>query len=40
MENVRLPNENGRQRGFGYVEFETRQDLLDALTLNECVSVD
>nr|KAG5707115.1 hypothetical protein BaRGS_011826 [Batillaria attramentaria] len=33
--NVRLPNENGRQRGFGYVEFKTKESLVDALTLNE-----
>ncbi|KAK3586289.1 hypothetical protein CHS0354_035690 [Potamilus streckersoni] len=33
--NVRLPEENGRLRGFGYVEFEDRESLLDAIALNE-----
>ena len=32
---VRLPEENGRFRGFGYVEFETRQALIDALALSD-----
>ncbi|KAK7872194.1 hypothetical protein R5R35_001755 [Gryllus longicercus] len=33
--NVRLPRDErpGRLRGFGYVEFETRQSLIDALSL-------
>ena len=40
MKSVRLPREGGdggRLRGFGYAEFETRQDLVDALTMNELV---
>nr|CAH0111118.1 unnamed protein product [Daphnia galeata] len=38
VKSVRLPREGGdggRLRGFGYAEFETRQDLVDALTMNE-----
>ncbi|CAG2163092.1 unnamed protein product [Oppiella nova] len=31
---VRLPQLNGRQRGFAYAEFETRESLIDALTKN------
>lgn len=41
VKSVRLPREGGeggRLRGFGYAEFETRQDLVDALTMNELVS--
>lgn len=41
MKSVRLPRdggEGGRLRGFGYAEFETRQDLVDALTMNELVN--
>lgn len=40
VKSVRLPREGGdggRLRGFGYAEFETRQDLVDALTKNELV---
>lgn len=40
VKSVRLPREGGdggRLRGFGYAEFETRQDLVDALTMNELV---
>merc|ERR1712127_192062 len=40
VKSVRLPREggdSGRLRGFGYAEFETRQDLVDALTRNELV---
>lgn len=33
--NVRLPEDRGRLRGFGYVEFADRQNLLDALNMNE-----
>ena len=33
--NVRLPEDRGRLRGFGYVEFADRQNLLDALSMNE-----
>lgn len=35
VSNVRLPNENGRQRGFGYVEFATKEALINALSVNE-----
>lgn len=35
MVNVRLPTDQGRLRGFGYVEFEDRQSLIDALGLND-----
>ncbi|XP_076456234.1 eukaryotic translation initiation factor 4B-like isoform X2 [Babylonia areolata] len=35
VEGVRLPNENGRQRGFGYVEFMTKEDLVSAVSLTE-----
>ncbi|XP_052804881.1 eukaryotic translation initiation factor 4B-like isoform X2 [Mya arenaria] len=34
-DNVRLPDDNGRMRGFGYVQFKTRQGLIDALGMNE-----
>jgi RNA recognition motif-containing protein len=33
--NVRLPEDNGRLRGFGYVQFETREALIDALSMSE-----
>ncbi|XP_021373917.1 eukaryotic translation initiation factor 4B-like isoform X2 [Mizuhopecten yessoensis] len=33
--NVRLPNDGGRLRGFGYVELADRQSLIDALSMNE-----
>ena len=36
---VRLPEDNGRFRGFGYVEFENRQGLIDALALNDEVRI-
>jgi translation initiation factor 4B len=34
---IRIPREQegGRIKGFGYVEFETRQHLLEALGMNE-----
>ncbi|ESO86838.1 hypothetical protein LOTGIDRAFT_128337, partial [Lottia gigantea] len=35
--NVRLPNEGGRLRGFGYVEFDDRESLIEALTMNEAM---
>ncbi len=31
---VRLPQQNGRARGFAYAEFNDRQSLIDALTYN------
>lgn len=37
VKNIRLPRENGdrgRIRGFGYAEFNNRQDLIQALALN------
>lgn len=37
--NVRLPEDRGRLRGFGYVEFTDRQNLLDALNMNEEVGI-
>lgn len=40
MVNVRLPTDQGRLRGFGYVEFEDRQSLIDALGLNDEVKSD
>jgi len=33
--NVRLPEENGRFKGFGYVEFADKLSLIEALKLNE-----
>lgn len=35
VENLRVPREDGgeRSRGFGYIEFKTRNDLIAALTL-------
>ncbi|XP_050406365.1 eukaryotic translation initiation factor 4B isoform X1 [Patella vulgata] len=33
--NVRLPSDQGRLRGFGYVEFEDRESLLEALTMDD-----
>jgi RNA recognition motif-containing protein len=37
---VRLPKDNnGRLRGYGYVDFSDKESLLDALLLNESVSV-
>lgn len=40
VKSIRLPREGGeggRFKGFGYVEFETRNDLADALTKNDDV---
>ena len=34
---MRLPNEAGRMKGFGYAEFEDRQSLVDALAMNSGV---
>ena len=36
--NIRLPQEQGRMKGFGYAEFEDRESLIDALSLNDTVS--
>ena len=37
---VRLPQDsNGRPKGFGYAEFEDKESLLAALTLNNEVNV-
>ena len=38
---MRLPMESGtsRMRGFGYAEFDTMNDLMEALSLNKEVSV-
>ena len=33
--NVRLPEENGRFKGFGYVQFGDRQSLIKALEMND-----
>ncbi|CAH1774709.1 unnamed protein product, partial [Owenia fusiformis] len=33
--NVRIPNEGGRPKGFGYTEFEDKESLINALSLNE-----
>nr|CAB3241784.1 eukaryotic translation initiation factor 4B [Phallusia mammillata] len=33
--NVRLPEENGRFKGFGYVEFADKANLIKALEMNE-----
>lgn len=39
MVNIKLQTDNsGRLRGFGYVEFETRQMLIDSLAFNDLVS--
>lgn len=32
---MRLPEENGRFKGFGYVQFADRQSLIKALEMNE-----
>ncbi|XP_076813138.1 uncharacterized protein LOC143459759 isoform X1 [Clavelina lepadiformis] len=32
---VRLPEENGRFKGFGYVQFEDKQSLIKALEMND-----
>lgn len=37
--NVRLPQELGRMKGFGYAEFVDRATLIEALTLNDSVSL-
>lgn len=40
VKSVRLPRDggdSGRLRGFGYAEFESRQDFLEALSMNDLV---
>lgn len=36
--NMRLPKETNMMKGFGYVEFEDRQSLIDALSMPDTVS--
>ena len=36
--NVRLPQDGGRLKGFGYAEFADKATLLEALAMNEGVS--
>lgn len=43
VKSIRLPREGGeggRFKGFGYVEFETRSELIEALSKNDDVSTD
>ncbi|RUS82262.1 hypothetical protein EGW08_009973 [Elysia chlorotica] len=35
IEQVRLITDNGRPRGYAYVDFQTREDLIEALTYHE-----
>ncbi|XP_050541779.1 eukaryotic translation initiation factor 4B [Daktulosphaira vitifoliae] len=38
VENIKLPrNDNGRNKGFGYVEFEERKDLIIALGMENLI---
>ena len=39
VNNVRLPNDGGRLKGFGYVEFATKEDLVTALSFTEEVGI-
>lgn len=32
-------DQSGRMRGYGYVEFETREMLIEALSYNDAVSL-
>lgn len=34
---MRLPKELNKLRGYGYVEFEDRQSLIDALAMTDAV---
>lgn len=36
---MRLPKESNKLRGYGYVEFDDRQSLIDALNLTDAVSL-
>ena len=36
--NIRLPEDKGRMKGFGYAEFIDKATLIEALTLNDSVS--
>lgn len=39
INNIKLPrNDNGRNKGFGYVEFEERKELITALGMENLVS--
>jgi RNA recognition motif-containing protein len=35
---MRLPKESNKSKGYGYVEFEDRQSLIDALSIVDTVS--
>ena len=37
--NIRLPSENGSQKGFGYIEVEDRESLISILKCNGSVSL-
>lgn len=36
--NLRLPREGDRLKGYGYVEFEDRESLIDAMNIPDLVS--
>lgn len=38
ISNMRLPKDANKIRGYGYVEFEDRQSLIDALSMTNTVS--
>lgn len=38
VSNMRLPKDSNKLRGYGYVEFEDRQSLIDALSIANTVS--
>ena len=38
MIDVSLPQNDGRQKGFGYAEFEDRESLIEALSMTDEVS--
>jgi RNA recognition motif-containing protein len=35
VKKVRLPNDQGRYKGFGYAEFEDKASLIEALGFND-----
>lgn len=37
ISNMRLPKDASKSRGYGYVEFEDRQSLIDALSMTNTV---